>query len=118
MSLITILMLVLAVLVLLLIIVLILFMPAKMCEIAELKGYNPKEKHIFAICFWFNIFGFLYVLGLPDLKLRKTLLQLKKDTSNLNNGTSESSVDYKICKKCGAQNALNSVTCKDCGEYL
>lgn len=57
---------------------LIIFMPLKMCELAELKGYNSKEKHIFALCFWFGIFGFLYVVGLPDLKLRRILLETSK----------------------------------------
>ena len=28
------------------------------------------------------------------------------------------SSEYKICKKCGAQNSINTTTCKDCGEYL
>lgn len=63
---------------------LVIFMPLRMCEVAELKGYNSKEKHIFAICFWFGIFGFLYVVGLPDLKLRRILLETskKKDSSD------------------------------------
>lgn len=55
------------------VIVFIAIMPSKMCEVAELKGYNAKEKHIFAICFWFGIFGFLYVLALPDLKTRSAI---------------------------------------------
>ena len=66
---------VLAILILLFVFVLLLFMPAKMCEVAKLKGYDPKSYHIFALCFWFTIFGYLYVIGLPDLKLRKILNQ-------------------------------------------
>ena len=66
---------VLAILILLFVFVLLLFMPAKMCEVAKLKGYDPKSYHIFALCFWFSIFGYLYVIGLPDLKLRKILNQ-------------------------------------------
>lgn len=76
---------VLAILILLFVFVLLLFMPAKMCEVAKLKGYNPKSYHIFALCFWFTIFGYLYVIGLPDLKLRKILNQ----TLNNNQITTE-----------------------------
>ena len=30
-----------------------------------LKGYG-EEIHAWAICFWFGIFGYLYILSLPD----------------------------------------------------
>jgi hypothetical protein len=33
---------------------------------AILKGYGD-ESHVFAICFWLGIFGYLYVISLPDL---------------------------------------------------
>lgn len=96
----------LVVLVLIFALVLMLFMPAKMCEVAELKGYNPKEYHVFAICFWFNIFGFLYVLGLPDLKLRKIIQQKNNKTSssekhcddNINSNNKSENMDEE-CQK-------------------
>lgn len=43
----------------------------KMCEVAELKGYDPSERSVFVLCFFFGIFGILYVIALPDLKLRE-----------------------------------------------
>lgn len=45
-------------------------------------------------------------------------------TSNSSSSSYTSSVSstvssgYKICKKCGARNSVNSTTCKDCGDYL
>ncbi len=32
---------------------------------AATKGYE-KESHIWAICFWCGLFGYLYVISLPD----------------------------------------------------
>lgn len=32
---------------------------------AILKGYGDDD-HIWAICFWLGIFGYLYVIALPD----------------------------------------------------
>lgn len=39
-------------------------------------------------------------------------------TSNIQASSSTVSSRYKICKKCGTKNSINSTTCKDCGEYL
>ena len=33
---------------------------------AVLKGYGG-DYHIFAYCFWLGLFGYLYVISLPDL---------------------------------------------------
>lgn len=33
---------------------------------AVLKGYGD-DYHIFAYCFWLGLFGYLYVISLPDL---------------------------------------------------
>ena len=44
-----------------------------MCEAVDAKGYNSASEHIFAICFWFGLFGFLYALALPDLKLQRLI---------------------------------------------
>ena len=39
---------------------------AKLMEnVAIMKGYG-KSRHIFAICFFLTILGYLYVLALPD----------------------------------------------------
>lgn len=62
-----------------------------MAESAAMKGYDPDEMHIFAICFFLGIFGCLYVLSLPDkivqqqnkeiIELLKAQ-QINKDTEN------------------------------------
>ncbi|MCM1054758.1 MAG: hypothetical protein NC394_04460 [Bacteroides sp.] len=43
-------------------------MANKMKEVAEEKGYDAKDNHIFAWCFWLPLFGYLYVIALPDAK--------------------------------------------------
>ncbi|MBR4791107.1 MAG: hypothetical protein IK024_09480 [Treponema sp.] len=63
-----------------LLIAILFIMAKKMCEIAELKGYNAKEKHIFAICFWLGFLGYLYTIGLPDIKVQE-LLKEKFDSN-------------------------------------
>ena len=91
-----------------------------MCEVASLKGYEPAKKHIFAICFWLGIFGYFYVLALPDLKLRK-LLGEKEETENVDKESkNDSSPQNKVtvlengdwkCPFCGAQNPANDKRC-------
>ena len=58
------------------------FMAKKMCEIAELKGYNAKEKHIFAICFWLGLLGYIYTIGLTDIKKQEQQKE-KQDCSEI-----------------------------------
>lgn len=36
-----------------------------MSEVAAMKGYGD-EVHAWAWCFWLGIFGYIYVLSLPD----------------------------------------------------
>ena len=45
-------------------------MAAKMSVVSQ-KGHNPDVLHIMAWCFWVPIFGYLYVIALPDLRLRE-----------------------------------------------
>lgn len=45
-------------------------MAAKMSVVSQ-KGYNPDVLHIMAWCLWVPIFGYLYVIALPDLRLRE-----------------------------------------------
>ncbi len=37
----------------------------KMSEVAAMKGFG-EEIHAFAWCIWLGIFGYIYVLSLPD----------------------------------------------------
>jgi len=69
-------------------------MASKMCEVAEDKGYNSKENHIFAICFWFGLFGYLYVIALPDLKLHRLLHKSQNNDNPCANNT-EAKIEEK-----------------------
>ena len=101
-------------------IIILCFIASKMCEVASLKGYEPAKKHIFAICFWLGIFGYFYVLALPDLKLRK-LLGEKEETENIDKESkNDSSPQNKVtvlengdwkCPSWGAQNPANDTRC-------
>ena len=101
-------------------IIILCFVASKMCEVASSKGYEPAKKHIFAICFWLGIFGYFYVLALPDLKLRK-LLGEKEETENVDKESkNDSSPQNKVtvlengdwkCPFCGAQNPANDKRC-------
>ena len=44
-----------------------------MTRAAELKGYSADEYHIFPICFFLGIMGYLYVIALPDKKMQKQI---------------------------------------------
>lgn len=45
------------------------FIAIMMEKTAKMKGH--KRSHAFALCFWFGIFGYVYVACLPDLKLQQ-----------------------------------------------
>lgn len=64
-----------------------------MAESATRKGYDANEMHIFAWCFFFGIFGCIYVLSLPDKIIQqqnKEIIELlKAQQINKNNETDE-----------------------------
>jgi|GEM_PF-6975640 len=47
-----------------------------MCDLAEDKGYDPKKRHIFVICFFLGVFGWIYTIALPDLYKREYLKKI------------------------------------------
>lgn len=49
----------------------------KMKEATVLKGYGD-DYHIWAICFWLGIFGYLYAIALPDLVIQSQNQQMIK----------------------------------------
>lgn len=66
-----------------------LFIADLMVNSAVMKGYNPDEMHIFAICFFLGIIGYIYVLSLPDKitqQQNKEIIELLKaqQTNNKN----------------------------------
>lgn len=50
-------------------------MAQNMQSIVEKKGYT--DVRVVAMCFWLGIIGYLYVIALPDLELRKALGAVK-----------------------------------------
>ena len=38
----------------------------KFRKVAIDKGHDAGELHVFAMCFWLGIIGYLYVIALPD----------------------------------------------------
>lgn len=49
-----------------------------MADTAVMKGYNAADMHLWAICFWLGIFGYLYVLSLPDKIVQEQNQQIIK----------------------------------------
>ncbi len=50
-------------------------MAQNMQSVVEKKGYT--DVRVVAMCFWLGIIGYLYVIALPDLELRKALGAVK-----------------------------------------
>ena len=66
------------------------FVSGYMSEAAERKGYT--DIHAFAIVFWLGIPGCLYIIALPDLKVRENqekIIQLLKEQKELPNRSSD-----------------------------
>lgn len=106
------------------------FAAKKLCEVAELKGHDAKNLHIFAWCFWFPIFGYLYVISLPDLKIRELLQdrvnysqsQQQNNSYDLSkisemSKSSNDNIESWVCKKCGERNPKTRMTCQKCDTY-
>lgn len=112
--------------------VLLLMAAAKMRDIAEAKGWDAASLHVFAWCFFFPIFGYLYVIALPDLNSRQ-----KNSKSNKKNNRKKISYqedeyqedeyqqcevqqgepEYWVCIKCGEMNSSDFSVCQKCNTY-
>ena len=69
-----------------------------MVDVAELKGYDPKQEHIYMFCFFLGILGYLYVLALPDLRLQnllKSVIEKKYENTSEVIGKKESNSNSK-----------------------
>ena len=49
-------------------------MAQNMQSVVEKKGYT--DVRVVALCFWLGLFGYLYVIALPDLEEHKLLKQI------------------------------------------
>ncbi len=127
--------------------VLLLIAAAKMSEIAETKGWDAASLHVFAWCFWFPLFGYLYVIALPDRTQYDEIMEyIKKDkleeknskdvppkrpapepqskskSYNLSEISSMSKVGnedvkYWVCRKCKEKNPDYLKECQNCGTH-
>lgn len=57
------------------------FIAKRMEYIAKLKGYD-KTARVFWIVFFFNLFGIIYTIALPDLNKRKILEKIASAGQN------------------------------------
>lgn len=102
----------------------------KFFKIAELKGHDAKKLHIMAWCFWVPPIGYLYVISLPDLKIRELLQdrvnysqsQQQNNSYDLSkisemSKSSNDNIESWVCKKCGERNPKTRMTCQKCDTY-
>ena len=114
--------------------VLLLMAAGKMSEIAENKGWDSASLHVFAWCFFLPIFGYLYVIALPD---RAEFEEVEEDVPpkrpapepqpkskgyNLSEISSMSKVGnedvrYWVCRKCKEKNPDYLKECQNCGTH-
>ena len=59
-----------------------------MAEAASKKGYGDEE-HVFLKCFFLGIYGYLYVIALPDKTLQKQSEEINKKISDTGNHPEE-----------------------------
>ncbi len=69
-----------------------------MASTAKIKGYDEEEMHLWAWCFWLGIFGYMYVLSLPDKILQSQNQQIIEQNQKIiellkNNSVNKSVVD-------------------------
>ena len=56
------------------------FMALRMQDVVEKKGYT--DLRVVAMCFWLGIIGYLYVISLPDMEVRRLLKTIKTKYSS------------------------------------
>ena len=56
------------------------FMALRMQDVVEKKGYT--DLRVVAMCFWLGIIGYLYVIALPDMKVRRLLKAIETKYSS------------------------------------
>ncbi len=88
-------------------------------KIANQKGYGD-EIHSFAMCFWFGIIGYLYVIALPDLTISRRNNQSVKSPSIDEFERVETKEDFKNviyeCPCCKENINYGIESCPTCGQ--
>lgn len=60
----------------------------KIASTVEKKGYTLQETHAWAMCFWLGMFGYIYVIALPDRTVQRQneeiISLLRANRSNYN----------------------------------
>ena len=94
-------------------------------KIALSKGHDSST-HSFAMCFWLGIIGYLYVIALPDLKLRGNIAA---NAGGVAKAKAEAKVEAKVEAKrsamdkiapsvSGAAPSAKIYRCKDCHSII
>lgn len=81
---------------------------SKFEAIAFEKGYDSSI-HSRAMCFWFGLVGYLYVIALPDRKSSTDVLD-RKNSANV--------PAQKNCPRCNQPMSANSNLCSACRSEL
>ena len=113
----------------------------RMCGVAIDKGYDAKEYHIWRLCFWIPVYGYMYVISLPDIKIHEqnaeiikllksgnsdnitsNYVQQKNKSYDLSQISSLSVSDNEstktwVCRKCGEKNSYDYRECQKCGTH-
>lgn len=112
-----------------------LFLCGSFSGFAVEKGYESTK--YFLICFFFGILGYVWVAGLPDLRLQQRVFSLEhqverlveqltaqqpadspRDTANIPVSiTNQTGHDTWICAHCNTANSTNYGQCKKCGKF-
>lgn len=115
------------------------FMANRMSGVADDKGYDPKEYHIWRLCFWLPVYGYMYVISLPDRRIQEQnaeIIKLMKSSGMQSSDSTSNNVEQKpkdkgydlseisksmsgtwICENCGKRNSNNQKKCGNCGVY-
>lgn len=116
------------------------FMANRMCGVASDKGYDPKEYHIWRLCFWIPVYGYMYVISLPDIRIHEQNAEIIKllkssdivsnyvqqkqksngyDLSQLPSMSVPDSENNKtwVCRRCKERNTYEYSECQKCGTH-
>lgn len=91
-------------------------MAKKMCGVVEIKGHDANKLNIFIWCFLFPIFGYAYVIALPNFRQHDEIMAYIKRDNAKEEKENNDDVSW-TCKKCGLKNPSTRMTCQKCDTY-
>ena len=85
--------------------------------IAFKKGYG-KEIHSFAMCFWLSTIGYLYVIALPDLTLRRKVIDVSENIETIKEIKPIAKTTGFFCPRCKSEISLGTSECPICHQTI